>query len=103
MNEKRIREVIDVEKRALDLVAQAHREADQIPLKAEAEATAIIEKARAAAQAEARQLIEKAQAGDDAAAIAKHAQAGMRESARLAAMNEEKAVAYVVEKILGGA
>ncbi len=103
MNEKRIREVIDVEKRALELVAQAHREAEQIPIKAEAEATAIIEKARAAAQEEARHILEQAQNGDDAAAILKRAQEDMSKSASLADLNREKAVALVVERILGGA
>jgi vacuolar-type H+-ATPase subunit H len=43
VNEKRIREVIEVEKRALELVAQANREADQLPVQAEAEAAAIVE------------------------------------------------------------
>ena len=46
MNEKRIREVIEVEQKALELLAQANREAEQIPLQAEAEAAAILEDAR---------------------------------------------------------
>ena len=63
MNEKRIREVIDVEKQAMDLVAQANREAEQLPRKAEVEAAAMIEQSRAAAEDEARQLIQSAQRG----------------------------------------
>ena len=101
MNEKRIREVIEVEQRALELLAQGNREADQIPIQAEAQAAAILEDARAAAHAEARRMIEEAQARDDSAGIISRAQDEMSHVGALADKNLEKAVAYVLDRVLG--
>jgi vacuolar-type H+-ATPase subunit H len=103
VNEKRIREVIEVEQRALEMLAHAKRDAEQIPIQAEAEAAAIVENARAAAQDEARRMIEDAQKGDEATEIISQAQANMSRKAELADQNLEKAVTYVVERVLGRA
>jgi vacuolar-type H+-ATPase subunit H len=101
VNEKRIREVIDVEQRALDLLAQAQREAEQIPINAEAQAAAIISKARKEAQDEASQMIEAAQKGDEAAAIISRGKEAIDRAASLAVKNQLKAVAYVLDSVLG--
>jgi vacuolar-type H+-ATPase subunit H len=103
VNEKRIREVIEVEQRALDLLAQANREAEQLPVQAEAEASMIVANAQAAAQAEARTIIEQAQQGDEAAQIISRAEENMSRTSSMAEKNLEKAVTYVLERVLGRA
>ena len=101
MNEKRIREVIEVEQRALELLAQANREAERIPLEAEAEAAAFLDSARRSAQDQARRIIDEAQQSDEAAETIARAQAEMMRITSLADKNLEKAIAFVVDSVLG--
>jgi hypothetical protein len=99
MNEKRIQEVIEIEKRAQQLLATASRAAEDLPAKAEIEAREIIEqpelrKARARscwndpARKTSGEIIEVA--GQDG------------EDDRLAEKNMEKAVTYVLQQVIGG-
>jgi len=62
LNEERVRQILEIEKQAQDIHDAAVREAEQLPIQAEKEARAIIEKARIEAQEEARRLIANAQA-----------------------------------------
>ena len=101
MNEKRIREVIEVEQRALERVSQATREAEQVPVQAQAEAEKLIQTARVEAQDEARRLVERAQTADEAASIISRAEAEMTRIAAMADKNFERAVAHVVDRVLG--
>ena len=55
MNEKRIEQVLEIEKQAQAILDAATREADQLPARAEQEAQAMIAQVRADAEAEARQ------------------------------------------------
>lgn len=103
MNEKRIREVLEVEQKAMELLAKAKREAEQLPIEAEAEASRMIESARGAAQDEARKIIEEAQKGNEPEQIVSHAQESMARASSLAEKNLEKAVTYVLERVLGSA
>lgn len=101
MNEKRIREVIDIEEQADLLLTRAQREAERLPADAEREARELIEKVRAEARAEGQRIVEAARAEDAASAVISAAQQRMRESELLALSNMEKAVAYVLRKVTG--
>ena len=101
MNEKRIEQVVEIEKQAQGILDAATREADQLPAKAEQEARELLERARSQAQDEARQMVEKAQAQDETAAIVSQADEKNRETEKLATKNMEKAVAFVLERVIG--
>jgi vacuolar-type H+-ATPase subunit H len=103
VNEKRIREVIEVEKRALDMVAQANREAEQIPVEAEARAASIVDMARAAARDEAQRMVQRAKEGQESSGILAQAAVRMSQTAGLAEKNLEKAVMFVLERVLARA
>jgi len=100
---ERIQELIEIENKARDLLATAEREAERLPIQAELEAREEIERARAGARDEARKILEQAQAEDPASEIMARAQERMGESDGLAAKNLEKAVAYVLELVVGKA
>lgn len=102
MNEKRIQEVIEIEKRAQQLLATASRAAEDLPAKAEIDAREIIERAKSSAKQEAKQLMERTAAEDEAAEIIAKSQAKMGDDDRLAEKNLEKAVAYVLQQVIGG-
>jgi vacuolar-type H+-ATPase subunit H len=101
MNEKRIEQILGIEKQAQEIIDAATREAEQLPAKAEQEAQKLIEKSRASAQAEARQLLNKAKAEDDAAGIVSKAEEKNRAVEKSAMTNLDKAVAYVLERVIG--
>ena len=103
MNEKRIQEVMEIEKQAEAILLAAQKEADGLPLQAQAEAQELLKDTLAAAEREARQLVDQAQSEDQAAAILSSTQDKMRESERLAARHLEAAVAYVLDQVIGKA
>ena len=103
MNEERIQQVLEIEKQAQEIQEQAKREAQEIPAKAEQEAQEIIAKAKADAQEEARKLVSGAQA-EDAAVQGKSKEAsGNGEFEASARKNLDKAVAFVLERVIGKA
>jgi vacuolar-type H+-ATPase subunit H len=101
MNEKRIEQVLEIEKQAQGILDAATREAEQLPAKAEQEARELLERARAQAQEEARQLVAKAQSAEETAGIISKAEEKNRETEKLAAGNMSKAVAFVLERVIG--
>ena len=103
MNEKRIREVIEIERQAEEMLAAAKREAEQLPIQAEAEAGNVIDQARASAKVEAGKILEQARAGGEAAEILSKTKVRMGEAEKLADVNLEKAVNYVLERVTGRA
>jgi vacuolar-type H+-ATPase subunit H len=103
MNEKRIREVIEIEKQAEEMLAAAKHEAEQLPIHAEAEAGKVIEQARASAKEDAGKILEQARAGGEAAEILSKTKVRMGEAEKLADVNLEKAVNYVLERVTGRA
>lgn len=102
MNEKNIQQVLEIEKEAQALQEKAKREAQEIPVKAEQEAQALIAKARADAQEEARKLIASAQSGDSSAQVGDIASKNSEFEAN-AKKNFDKAVAFVLERVIGKA
>ena len=103
MNEKNIQQVLEIEKEAQALQEKAKREAQEIPVKAEQEAQALIARARAEAQEEARKLIASAQTGEDSGKAADDIASKNSEFEALAKKNFDKAVAFVLERVIGRA
>jgi len=101
MNEKRIEQVLEIERQAQGILDAATHEAEQLPARAEQEAREILERARSQAQDEARQMLAKAQAEEETAAILSQAEEKNRETEKLAMKNLDKAVAYILQRLIG--
>ncbi|MCL4506884.1 MAG: hypothetical protein M1434_11765 [Chloroflexi bacterium] len=100
-DDKRIQQVLEIEKQAQAQRETAEHEAKQLPVQAEQEAQAMIEKARAAAQAEARQMIENAQAQEECERILAKAEDENRRTEALAKNHLEQAARYVLDRVAG--
>jgi V/A-type H+-transporting ATPase subunit G/H/F-type H+-transporting ATPase subunit b len=103
MNDKRIEQVLEIEKQAQDILNTATREADELPARAEREAQAMIAQARADAEAEARKIIEAAQSEDRAKDIVAGMTKTSSDAETKAKANFDKAVTYVLERVIGKA
>ena len=102
MNEKHIQQVLEIEKQAQEIHDGAVKEAQQLPVQAEQEAQALVEKAKVDAQQEARQMVSKVQSDEGSARILSQADEKNRQFEALAMSNFDRAVAYVVERVVGG-
>jgi cell division septum initiation protein DivIVA len=103
VNEKHIQQVLDIEKHAQEIHDAATREEQQLPVTAEQEAQALIEKAQAEAQAEAREMLSQVKADEESARILSEAEEKNRQFEALAMSNLDRAVAYVLERVIGRA
>ncbi len=103
MNDKRIEQVLDIEKQAQGIYDAATREAEEVPARAEQEAQAMIAQARESAEAEARKIIEAAESQDKAKDIAASMAKTSSDAEVKAKANLEKAVAYVLDRVIGKA
>ena len=103
MNEKHIQQVLEIEKRAREIQEAAMKEAQQLPVTAEQEAQALIEKARAEAQEEARAIVSKVQADEESARILSGIEEKNRQLETTAMNNLDRAVEYVLERVIGRA
>ena len=101
MNEKRIQQVLEIEKKAEEIRAKAAAEAEQIPVRAEQEALELIDKARASAEEEARLLVTKAKAEQESAGILADADENIHRTDITAKNNFDRAVAYVLNRVVG--
>ena len=103
MNEKNIQQVLEIEKHAQEIQEKAKREAQESPVKAEQEAQALIAKAKAEAQEEARKMVADAQSADANASGSAAAEIASKNSEfeALAKKNFDKAVAFVLERVIG--
>lgn len=104
MNEKHIQQVLEIEKQAQEIQEKARREAQEIPAKAEQEAQALIAKAKADAHEEARKMVMSAQPNDGASSQAVVDGAFVNSEFEASAKkNFDKAVAFVLERVIGRA
>ena len=103
MNEKNIQQVLEIEKKAAEMQEKAKREAQEIPVKAEQEAQALIAKAKADAQEEARKMIANAKSDESSGNAAAEIASKNTEFESLAKKNFDKAVAFVLERVIGRA
>jgi vacuolar-type H+-ATPase subunit H len=101
LNEKRIQEVIEIEKQADEVYKKAVNEAARIPQHAEDEAKALVEKARAEAEKEAQEILAKAQPREECDQILADAEKQIHHSETLAKHNLNRAVVYVISRVLG--
>jgi vacuolar-type H+-ATPase subunit H len=101
LNEKRIQQVLEIEKQAHTIYETAVKEADQLPIQAEIAAQALIDQARSSADAEARQMIASAQAEKENSQILTEAEEKIKQTDALAASHFDRAVAYVLSRTAG--
>ena len=101
MNEKRIQQVLEIEKKAEEIRAKAAAEAEQIPVRAEQEGQDLIDKARAGAEEEARRLVAKAKAEQESAGILASTTEQLQRTETTAKLNLDRAVAYVLSRVVG--
>ena len=104
MNENHIQQVIEIEKQAQEIQEKAKRDAQEIPVRAEQEAQALIAKAIADAHEEARKMVAGAQSTQASNQVATD-EASSRNSdfEATAKKNFDKAVAFVLERVIGRA
>jgi len=101
VNENRIRQVLDIEKRAQENYEAALNEAQKLPALAEQEAQEILTKARAEAQEEARQIVAKAKAEGDVENILHQAEEKNKQLEALAMSNFDRAVNFILDRVTG--
>jgi F0F1-type ATP synthase membrane subunit b/b' len=101
LNENRIQQVLEIEKQANSIRDEMISEAEQLPVQAQKEAQAILEKARVDAQLEAQQMVAKAQSDQEGADILSHADEKTLRTETLAKSNFDRAVAYIVARVIG--
>ncbi len=103
MNEKHIQQVLEIEKRAREIQELAQKEAQQLPVMAEQEAQALIEKAKAEAQQQAREMVSQVKADEESARILSEVEEKNKQFEALAMSNLDRAVNYVLERVIGRA
>jgi V/A-type H+/Na+-transporting ATPase subunit G/H len=101
VNENRIKQVLEIEKKAQEMYNVALSDAQQLPTHAEQEAQALLEKARADAQEEARQIVAQAKAEDEVARILAQAEEKNHQLEALAMSNFDRAVNYILDRVTG--
>lgn len=101
LNEKRIQQVLEIEKQANEALEAAKKQAELLPVQAEKEAQASIEKIRSDAQEEARQIAAKSQAEEECANILAKAEENIRQTDALATSKFDRAVHYVISRVVG--
>jgi vacuolar-type H+-ATPase subunit H len=101
MNEKRIQQVLEIEKQAQQILDSAIKDAEQLPVIAEKEAQELIEKARSEAKVEASQIVAKARSEAETSRIISEAEEKTHKIENLAMKNFDRAVAFVLERVIG--
>ncbi|PKN99079.1 MAG: hypothetical protein CVU42_09435 [Chloroflexi bacterium HGW-Chloroflexi-4] len=101
MNEKRIQEVIEIEKKADEIFNKAVAEAERMPQQAEQEVKVLIESARLQAEKEAQTLLANAQTKDESDKILSQAEETSQKNTALAKHNFERTTTYVISRVVG--
>jgi F0F1-type ATP synthase membrane subunit b/b' len=103
VNEKHIQQVLDIEKQAQEMHEAAMKEAQQLPVTAEQEAQALIEKARAEAEQKAREMVSGVKADEENVRILSEAEEKNKQFEAVAISNLDRAVSYVLDRVIGRA
>jgi cell division septum initiation protein DivIVA len=103
LNEKHIQQVLDIEKQAQEIHDAALKEAQQLPVLAEQEAQALVEKAQAEAQQKAREMMAEVKADEENARILSEIEEKNKQFEAQAMGNLDRAVNYVLERVIGKA
>ena len=101
MDDKRIEQVLEIEKKADAYYQAAISQAAQLPRQAENEAQELISQAHAQAEEEARKLVEKAAAGEESDQISSDALEQVTKMEAVASMNLNRAITYVLARVVG--
>lgn len=103
MNEKHIQRVLEIEKKAQEMHEAAIKEAQQLPVTAEQEAQALVEKAQVEAEQKAREMVAEVKADEESTRILSETEEKNKQFEALATSNLDRAVAYVLERVIGRA
>ena len=103
MDQKRIQQVLDIEKQAQEIHEAALKEAQQLPVTAEQEAQALIEKAKSEAQQQAREMVSGVKADEESARILSEVEEKYKQLEDQAMKNFDRAVNFVLERVVGKA
>ena len=103
MDEKHIQQVLEIEKQAQEIHETAMKEAQQLPVTAEQEAQALIEKARTEAEQKAREMVSGVKADEESARIVAESEEKNKQFEGIAASNLDRAVDYVLDRVIGRA
>jgi vacuolar-type H+-ATPase subunit H len=101
VNDKRIQDVIEIENQADEIYQKAVAESQRIPQEAEQEAKKLLSDAKAAAELQVQDLIKKAEAKQESDDILAKAEEAIHHNDALAKRNFDRAVSYVIARILG--
>jgi hypothetical protein len=101
LDEKLIQRVLEIEREAQTIHEAALAEALALPVQAEKEAEALIAQARSEAEEEAKQMVANAQAKEECARILAEAEEKNRNAEMLSKANFDKAVSYVLARVIG--
>lgn len=102
MDEKRIEQVLEIENRAKEVHESALREAEQLIVQAEKDAQALVEKTKSEAEQEAKRIVSYAQQEEEHEKILEEAEQEAREMEGVARVHFDRAVAYVLNRVIGG-
>jgi vacuolar-type H+-ATPase subunit H len=101
LNEQRIQQVLEIEKQAQAIHEAAIRDAEQLQKQAEQEAQALVDESHSDAQAEAQRLVAGAQASEERARILAQSEEKSRQLETLAAQHFDRAVSFVLNRVVG--
>jgi hypothetical protein len=101
VDEKQIQQVLRIEKEAQEILEAAMKEAQQLPVVAEQEAQALTDKARAEAQEKARQMLAEVKADEESARILAEIEEKNKQFEAQAMGSLDRAVDYVLERVIG--
>jgi vacuolar-type H+-ATPase subunit H len=101
LNDNRIQQILDIEKKADAIRAAALKEAQMIPQQAELKAQALIDQSRKDTEEEVRRLLDTAKADKEGDQIISEAQAKIKHNELLAAQNMDRAISYVLSRVVG--
>lgn len=101
MNEEKVKQLRELEKKAQDLYNTAVQEAQRLPQQAEAEARSLLETSRSAAQAEAQRILAEARETGQNEQIMQQTEEETKRKEALAMSHFDRAVNYVLHRIAG--
>lgn len=101
MNEELVKKILEIEKEAQHQYEAAVEEAKRLPVEAELNARALVEKAQQEAKAEAAALLADARSHYSPAQILQDAEDEVKRKESVAKLHMEKAVYYVLDRLQG--
>jgi vacuolar-type H+-ATPase subunit H len=101
LNEERIQQIVKIEQQAQAIQESARSEADKLPIQAEQEVQALIDKTHKEAEEEAKRLLSEARAEEEVARILDQAEQDTLGLENKAMGHFDRAVSYVLARVVG--